>query len=201
MWRNLDTSLHELLTHEESSCAIAIPRNLTGAVHYRSHGSHYYGIMLGDLILVSIHITDHSSNGNGAKTFDEVVKFVEHAKSQTPVNVQPMVFVVGDFNVTLPKLSDDVVGKFVMDPLPSHKLHMQNFVLNYMSRLQLYAPATFLQSRPGQMWTRANKTQTKLSQIDYVLCQHHNVSHVSNLSWPTSLKLHSDHKPIWVDGT
>ena len=195
-WEPCFAHNYHILTTNDSTCAIAIPIDFSPTIRFQDYGKHWYGVVLGRIVVLSCHLTSHDAeSGPGVVMIREVLKF--HAKECSLIRAmghEPITAIGSDVNCSLPPDAEGVTGPLVLKPLKSHTAGMQSLVLGFFQALGVRLANTFGLSYADQLWTRGRKN--KRAQIDF---NGFSYGVAANCRVVTESLMHltgSDHRPV-----
>jgi hypothetical protein len=133
----------------DSDCAIVVPANRERDIFFENSGSYWYGIVLLDIIILSVHLVDRVDFGIGHSTFEQVDLFIQQALRHPQLRgIRTHLIVCIDANTAVPPNVEGLTGPHVLLARKSHTALRQSMLLSWASQHRLRLANTFGQSGP-----------------------------------------------------
>ena len=81
-WETCKAGRFILRSDLKSDCDISVPTKFNAHLSNEEFGDYWYGLSVGDIIFISIHIVDHTIDGKGSKAMREALDFKTKVASQ-----------------------------------------------------------------------------------------------------------------------
>ena len=207
-WKVARASGFMIRSSPQSDCGLAIPIKFNQHIGQESWGDYWYGVAVGDLVCISIHIIDYTAGGSGEVALRESAKFIsESSKYLRERGHSPWVYVAVDANTTPIPDVESVTGNCVMAALQSHYPSSRAIFTSWLVRQGLYLPCTFNDTALSldDMWTRRGSVRTSSSSGQIAKTTHSQIDfgcvsacmRATSYVWtyPPPALTRSDHRP------